>query len=459
MNILVYVMDALRADFLSCYGHEHETSPEIDSFRDDAVKYTNAYSTATWTKPAAASLVTGRQPRSLNMMHIMDRMAGVEGTLPERLSANGFDTRAVSANHFVSEDFGFEGFDEFVQLQTKVDDLGNRRTVEKRGPVADAVDEQDLDRVVIPLSADINDRLFEWITPDRTDSLLLAWSVDTHGPYFVRGEASAFGNDPEEVIHESEVSRDTVAKTISLYKDMIRYNDRRFGRLLEELRSAGIYDETLIILLADHGESFGDHSSFFGRPVFGHSGVVYDEVVRIPLLVKFPKGRFGGETRDELAQILDVYPTITDVCGIDSPDLVAGRSLHPSRLDRADRRTLFLESQPSSTAPYSGAVRRGDHKLITIETDWQWRREWRRMAETLLWKLAVPGTQLYDLSADPREEVNLTGERSDVVNELKQTFEDRRERLDRAARTVEDTRINEIREDVERDLKALGYLE
>lgn len=459
MNVLVYVMDALRPDFLSCYGHEFDTSPEIDTFQEDAMRFTNAYSTATWTKPAAASLLTSRQPRSLNMMHIMDRMSGVDSTLPEHLSTHGFDTYAVSANHFVSEDFGFDGFDEFVQLQTDMDETGDRRTVEKRGPVADAIEEQDVDDVVIPLSEDINDRLSEWISPGLTDTLMLAWSVDTHGPYFVRGDRSEFGNDSDDFLHESEVTSNTVEKTKSLYRDMIRYNDRQFGQLLDTLRSTGLYNDTLIILTADHGESFGDHDSFFGRPIFGHSSVVYDEVVRVPLLVKFPQQRFANETREELAQLLDILPTIADVVEIDPPEHISGRSLHPSRLEASGARSVFVESQPSPTARYSGALRRGDQKLISIEVDWQWRREWRRMVENLLWKLTVPGIQLYDLSEDPTEELNLAGDRPAVVEELTTEFEEWRDRLERESHEMGDMRIDEMDQDVERDLKALGYLE
>jgi len=475
VNVLVYVMDALRADFCSCYGHEYETTPELDAFAEEAVRYENAYSTATWTKPAASSILTGRQPRAVNAMGLLDKLPQLSDTLPRKLGDAGVSTRAVSTNTFVAEEFGFTGFDEFTHLQKDPTTQQRRRTAESRGSEGEVTEELGIDRKVIPLSADINDVLFDHYQSLESgeDDFVLAWSIDTHGPYFVRGGTSHFGNDPDEVIEESAVSEGNMDRVRSIYRDMIRYNDRQFGRLLEKLRAEGLYDETLIVVCADHGESFGDHTKFFDWPIVGHSGVVYEEVVNVPLLVKFPtesergdgaqEAAFDGapparEVVDDLVQLTDVYPTVADLYGLERPETLHGESL--SSVDgETDDRTIFVESQPTSENVYSGAVRRGDEKFLRIEKEWQWRRDPRRMAESLLWKFAVPSTQLFDLEADSGETTDVSAHRPDAVTELRSAFEATRERLDAASEVAADEGTTDVTGDTERHLEALGYLE
>jgi len=475
MNVLVYVMDALRADFCSCYGHEYETTPRIDAFAEDAVRYENAYTTATWTKPAASSLLTGRQPRAVNAMGLLNTLPPLSDTLPRKLGDAGVSTRAVSTNTFVAEEFGFTGFDEFTHLQKNPTTQQRRRTAESRGHEDKVTDALGIDRKVVPISADINDVLFDYyesVGPDE-DTFTLAWSIDTHGPYFVRGETSHFGNDPEEVIQESEVSTENMDHVRSLYRDMIRYNDHQFGRLLEKLREEGLYDETLVVVCADHGESFGDHTKFFDWPIIGHSGVVYEELVNVPLLVKFPTetatadsaadsgleaGAGGGEVVEDLVQLTDIYPTVADLFGFETPETLQGESLLPVDGGTGDR-TIFVESQPTSENVYSGAVRRGDEKFLRIRKEWQWRRDPRRMAESLLWKFAVPSNQLFDLGTDPAETTDHSDRRPGVAADLEDAFETTRDRLEAHSQSITDEGTTDISGDTERHLEALGYLE
>jgi len=475
VNVLVYVMDALRADFVSCYGHEAETTPAIDAFAEEAVRFENAYSTATWTKPSAASILTGRQPLAVNAMGLLDKLPSLPDTLPRQLGDAGVSTTAVSANTFVAEEFGFTGFDSFTHLQKDPTTQQRRRTAESRGSEGEVTDELGIDRKVIPLSEDLNDVLFdhyESVASDE-DDFTLAWSIDTHGPYFVRGEESHFGNDPAAVIRESEVTTDNLDRVRSIYRDMIRYNDRQFGALLEKLRKEGLYDETLVVLCADHGESFGDHTKFFDWPIIGHSGVVYEEVVNVPLLVKFPTTdavdggadggesgphTFAGESVERLVQLTDIYPTVTDLFGVERPDTLQGESLVPLGSDRPDRE-IFVESRPTAENVYSGALRRGDEKFLTIRKDWQWRRDPRRMVESLLWKFAVPSTLLFDLGTDPGETTDLSDEQPETVAQLRSSFEETRERLETLSGAVTESGLEDAAEDTERHLEALGYLE
>ncbi|MFB6189220.1 MAG: sulfatase [Halapricum sp.] len=461
MDVILYVMDALRADALSCFGNEYETSPVVDSFAEDAVTYTNAYSTSTWTKAAATSLFTSRHPRALGMVHQMDVLPAVDYSLSTVLSERGFESYAVSANTFVSEEFGFTGFDDFTLLQRDPAYQERRRSAKKiRENDRKIMDRLGLDEIVTPLSADVNDRLFEILedTAD-TDTFVTAWSIDTHGPYFVRGDSSEFGNSQSDMLLESEVNADNLEKARSLYRDMVRYNDEQFGHLLDRLRAAGRYEDALVILVADHGEGFGEHTSFLDMPIVGHNSVAYEELVHIPMLVKYPGGRWAGTTEDALTQLLDVHPTVTDVCGVERPDPVQGRSLVPSSNELSDDRTLFMESHPLPDQVYTGAVRRGPDKLITVDHDIQWGTDVRQMAGSLLWKYAVSSPQLYDLDADPDERDDLAADYPDLASNLQRAFESRRDELDEAAESVGSRHLDGVAEDTERHLTAMGYLE
>jgi arylsulfatase A-like enzyme len=461
MDVILYVMDALRADALSCFGNEYETSPVIDSFAEDAVTYTNAYSTSTWTNAAATSLFTSRHPRALGMLHQMDVLPPIDYSLPAVLSGHGFETRAVSANNFVCEEFGFTGFDDFTLLQRDPKYQEQRReTKEIRENDRKIMERLGLDEIVTPLSEDINDRIFDILDEtDDTDTFVTAWSIDTHGPYFVRGDSSHFGNAQSDMLLESEITADNLEKARSLYRDMVRYNDEQFGRLLDRLRREGRYEDALVILVADHGEGFGDHTSFLGMPVVGHNSVAYEELVHVPMLVKYPGNQWAGATEDALTQLLDVYPTVTDVCGVERPDPVEGRSLVPSSGELSDDRTVFVESYPLPDQVYSGAVRRGPHKLITVDHDIQWGTDLRRLAGSLLWKYAVASPQLYDLDADPDEREDLADDRPDLTGDLQGAFESWRAALEEAAKTVESGRLDHVTDETERHLKAMGYME
>jgi len=116
MNIILYIFDALRPDFLGCYGFNKETSPCLDLLARDGIIYENAYSTSTWSKAAVASIITSQFPRSLGMMHEMDIAPEYQNDLPKVLRKYGFQCYAVSANSFFSPNFGFSGFDQFFDL-------------------------------------------------------------------------------------------------------------------------------------------------------------------------------------------------------------------------------------------------------------------------------------------------------------------------------------------------------
>jgi len=417
MIVILYVMDALRPDFLGCYGFTKNTSPNIDALARDSVLYENAYATATWTKASAASIVTSQHPRTLRMMHQMDVMPEYEAMLPKVLKKNGFKTYGISANAFFSPEFGFSGFDEFFVLQKDEKLLKERKEGKKPSHAETKILEKlGIDKIVMVLSEDINEKIFPILEDGKENKFIMAWSVDTHGPYYVRGKKSWFGNSSDDFILEKEVNKENLEKVKSLYCDMIRYNDYHLGKLISKLKKEGLYEDSLIIVTSDHGDSFGDHKTMLGKPIIGHTGIVYEEVIKVPLIIKYPKNKYAGMRCKELVQLVDIYPTILDVCGIQHNIEMEGISLADTNNPRKDR-VIFVESQLTPESTYSAAIRKGNYKLIKVENKLQMSLNLKKLTKSVLHKLQIPQIQLFNLETDPKERKNLKG-RKDLIKQL-----------------------------------------
>lgn len=462
MNVILYVFDALRADYLGCYGYDEATSPNLDKFASENVLYRNAYSTSTWTKPAAASLLTGCYPRSVNMLNQLDVMSELEDTLPKVLRQAGFDTYTVSGNMFVSPDFGFDDFDRTDVLQKDPEiQQKRRRTKTVDGRESEVLNTVGTDEVVTVHSEDINERIFSILEENpNEDKFILAWATDTHGPYYVRGEESYFDNPVDAFIEESEVTRENLDLVKSIYKDMIRHNDEQFGRLLDRLEERGEYHDSMVIAAGDHGEAFGEHETVLGRPITGHTGITYEEQIKVPLIMKYP-GDNSSEERSELVQLTDIYPTVLDALDVsrEADSVVDGQSLFPPNMDVSSSREIFAESKLNELDIYSGCVRKGDEKLIQIDDEVVMTRRWKRFVKGLLHKVQIPSIQLYDLAEDPGETNNIASEREAVADRLLASYSRLVERCDERADNVGSHRKSRLEDDVSQHLKSLGYLD
>lgn len=462
MIVILYVMDALRPDFLGCYGFDKSTSPNIDGLAKDGVLYENAYSTATWTKAAAASIVTSQYPRTLEMMYQTDVMPKYENTLPRVLKKVGFQTYAISANAFFSPDFGFSGFDEFFVLQ-KDEELLKKRKKGKDPSRAEVkiLEKLGIDKIVMVLSEDINERVFPILEKDKkANKFIMIWSADTHGPYYVKGDKSFFSNSLDDLILEKEVNRDNLEKVKMLYCDMIRYNDYHFGKLVLKLKEEGLYEDSLIIIASDHGEAFGEHNLILGRPMTGHAGIAYEEVIKVPLIIKYPQNKFAGKRYKPPVQLTDIYPTILDICKIGvANNEVEGFSLNPARNNFCDDRVIFVESQLTPDSTYSAAIRKGNYKLIKVKNKLQMPLHWKKFAKNFLCKLQISAIQFYDLSSDPEEKRNLKRQKRALVKKFLDEYYKVKTACEQKAEVFKEKEKGTVNEETEKRLKALGYLD
>ncbi|HEX8682087.1 MAG TPA: sulfatase-like hydrolase/transferase, partial [Ardenticatenaceae bacterium] len=264
MLILLYILDSLRRDFLGCYGAEGAHTPRLDEFAATATRFTHAYAAAPWSKPSGAALFTGLLPRALGLRALLGRLPAGVPTLAEQLGAAGFQTVSVSVNPFISQDFGLmRGFERVVEAfrpgvlpgETFHFHANHFRRV------ADSLS-VDAASLVLARSPALHGALLDGMDAGGA-TLALCWSMDTHAPFFVRGERSLFGNPLERVIPAADAEwlagGLTVRDVVALYRDMIAYNDASLGDLFAALRGRGQWEEALVIVAGDHGEAFGEH--------------------------------------------------------------------------------------------------------------------------------------------------------------------------------------------------------
>ncbi len=245
-NILIVVLDALRADHVGCYGYERNTTPNLDAFARESVLYRNAYATCSWTKPSVTSILTGLTCEAHGVQKAMDNLSASTPYLPAECKARGYATAIFMANTFIYPEGGYaRGCDRFWQF---VPDFEWQAWLD--GPV-------EIDDAVV-----VN-RAIPWVRETRAPWFAYVHLIGPHTPYEEPARVWEFGDEP-----------------IDDYDEKLRYADAQLGRLL-----AAVPKDTIVIITSDHGEEFGEHGGLW------HGRTLYDEVLRVPLLIHWP-----GET-------------------------------------------------------------------------------------------------------------------------------------------------------------------
>ena len=395
-NLILYVVDTLRADRLGCYGYTRPTSPNVDAFARSALLFKDAVAQSSWTLAATASLLTGRIPPSHGAVDVGTALLPDVVTLPERLRAAGYRTAAFVTNSLVSRSYGLDrGFAEFHQYP-----------------------EKPLERAATYLPARIlHRRIHRWLNRHATGApfFLYVHSTDPHWPYLpaprharlfrragrTRADEEAavraarpyfFGNE-----HQGErpttMARDRVALLSDLYDGDVRAADEAFGSLVDDLARLGLFERTVVVFTSDHGEEFLEHDGL------GHGQTLHQEVVHVPLLVRLPGGARGGERVTRPVQQVDVAPTILEFAGVASASDLEGQSLveEPNR-----------DAEIVSHLDYLGV------RFDSITTEhWKAVRDLGAVA-------AFAPVAVYDRDVDGAERHDLSAERPAVVGYARQ---------------------------------------
>lgn len=422
-GIVLIVVDTLRADHLGLYGYARPTSPALDRHARRAVVFERAWASSPWTLPSMATLLTGQWPsrhgagsrlRESDFEQVR-RLADGTPTLAERLRSAGYATGAVVNNGFLAPGAGLErGFSTYDHRPAS--NFTHRRA------------DRSVDAALAWLDAHSQERFF-----------LLVHLFDPHlaydAPPPVRGRfTSAFpiprlrpGRPQDVRARLASLDAGQRAGLVAAYDEEVAFVDEQLERLFASLETRGLWSRALIVLTADHGEEFFDHGGF------EHGHTVYEELLHVPLLVWAPGVAARRETTP--VSLADVAPTLLEAQALAASPSSDGASLWPliTRGQALPPRALLAEG--TLHLPERRALLRWPLKLSSDESSGR--------------------RQLFDLSVDPRERVDLAGARPRDVQRLAYELEVRLREAGAASHGTHvpvDPRLRE-------DLKSLGYVE
>lgn len=389
-NVLIVLMDATVATHMKPWGYERDPAPNFQKIARGGMLFTNAHSQAANTTPSVWSFMTGRYPyvpESLES-YTTHRPYESDYLMPEAFHDAGFRTAAFSESPWIRDKFGWDkGFDNFKYVPGVYDHEGLRWS---RRPEAT---KQTLDEARAWITGQGENRWFCYVHLLRP-----------HDPYDAPMEfTSRYTREPlrghdhpraEHVIRE--MARDGVPVTdddldylVDMYDANVRYVDSLIGEFVEELKRAGAADNTLIVLMSDHGEAFMEHGDL------GHNTTVYEEMTHVPLAIVPPRGSgFARGAHAGLVDLVDLMPTFTDLFGLEPPAPYPGVSLAPLlRGDTAIPRTESIAH--SAMDHFRFSLREGDIKLIAI-VDPPFRD--------------IVSFELYNIGSDAKERNDLSGD-------------------------------------------------
>ncbi|MBD3368964.1 sulfatase-like hydrolase/transferase [Candidatus Fermentibacteria bacterium] len=353
-NVLLVLIDTLRADHLGCYGYHRDTSPVIDSLASAGITFRRVQAQNSWTLPAMSSIMTGLTHRMHQAGFWGKNMCGIDPSLPhlpQELSEAGYETGAFFNVVFMSEAFGFHrGFEHF-DCNSSVGKTLSRDAATTVDEAIAWLENRDEPSQPFFLAVHFYDPHLTYDPPYPFNALY----ADTTYTGFFNNEWG--GRNDVADVNRGRVGIDStdVEHLVNLYDGEIAFTDHSLGRLFDYLRSSGISENTLVVLAADHGEEFFEHEGL------SHGHTLYQEVLYVPLIIAGP-GIPSGRQDTILVGQIDVFPTIMAYCGLRAPDVIEGHNvLAELPADRELPSSLILSSGPRVT------VRRHDRKVHWIQ--------------------------------------------------------------------------------------------
>ncbi|HLK10090.1 MAG TPA: sulfatase [Candidatus Binatia bacterium] len=392
-NVVLIVVDTLRADRLGCYGYGGAHTPRIDALAAEGTRYADTFAQASWTRPSFATIFTSLYPSSHGAVHKADSLPDRVDTVAEVLARAGYYTVGFPDNANISPAFNFgQGFAEYHYLApalffhadetaAELTLYSGLRLVRERF-LARAMDVHHYYQPAEVVTAAV-ERWLDSPAARQRPFFLFVHYMDPHDPYFVHpfdGEGYARVANPNPPASVAEQYR-------RLYDGELAYLDEHLGALFDDLARRGLFDGSLIMLTGDHGEEFQEHGGWW------HGTTLYDEQTHVPLIVKPPQGGARGRVVDGLTTSLDIAPTILAAARVPVPAAMQGNVLPLDDAPVAGRERVFSETDLEGNVVQ--AVRTPTWKFIT----------------------ANPGNprglkpeELYDLARDPGEHTDLAAQ-------------------------------------------------
>jgi arylsulfatase A-like enzyme len=333
-HVFIYLIDTLRADHMSCYGYWRKTTPFIDGFAKGGILFKNCFATASWTRPAVGSILTGLYPNRHRGEDNEDRLSTEVDTIAEVLKSHGYTTIYITPNVNSSQLLNFDQGIDFYKFSKGGTHINK----------------------FYYSSEYLNSEFFEIIenNPELLNEPLFVFlhTIDAHDPYTPKEPFLKFKKMDKERENlglpdnirmkkaaKQGLSREDIDYIKSLYDCEILHNDYYFRKLLDFLKEKNLYENSIIVLVADHGEQFDEHGGLF------HGTSIYNEEIHVPLIIKFPHGEFSGKQTDMMASQVDIFPTIMDYLEIKTSSDVDGISLFNILTNNRFQRSLFVRER------------------------------------------------------------------------------------------------------------------
>jgi len=400
-NLILVMVDTLRADQLDCYGGPVEAPAICGLARDGGTAFIG-FSHASWTKPSSASLLTSMLPSSHGAVSKTASVSPEAVFVSEALKDHGYATGGIVSNINLAPSFGFDqGWDEYTYLAP--DYLAGAQESSSK-----LILYQIARKVWFKLRPGhrvgdyyqpapvVNEHAFDFLDRHKDSRFFLfVHYMDPHDPYFEHpydGRAIArVENDNPDPAQAAEMLR--------LYRGEIRFLDGHFAKLIEKLKALGVYENTIIALTADHGEEFQEHGGWW------HGLTLYDEQIHIPFLVKWRAAHREAPERveDHLARQIDIAPTLLARAGAAVPSAMQGLDLLAPWDQRAEKDQVHLAEED-----HEGNVLRA---LRTL--DWKWLEANEGNPRGL------PSEELFEIQRDPGERNNLVSQRPEIALEMR----------------------------------------
>jgi len=458
VNICLFLIDTLRADRLGCYGYDRPTSPNIDALAAESVLFESCSAPAPWTLPSVVSLLTSQLACEHNVLVDGQKISPATEPLAARLKAIGYSTCSLFVNGYAGPMSGLDaGYDicEWIH-RTNRDGI---RTVDGsivEGRLAGRQPDRPFHFYIHNVEPhnpfDAPNRLVKLFggvpagTKQTVKQVSNAYRRLTRADFAAGRPIGTTDNTAEQQKQMQKLAG--LKEQISiLYDAAIRQADESLGSVVEMLKQKGLWDNTLFAVISDHGEEFAEHGGWL------HDQSVYEELMHVPLLIHFPKGRFAGRRVSEVVTLVDLMPTILDYIGAERQlaalsgtsrmACLQNRGVEPQekflipgmRINKKKYYRLFKES-------------RGDENVVVRHDSFKG-----------IYNVEPDTVELYDLSKDPAERFDLSGEQPGRADAIRSFVKNWLNGCSGGAGEPAPSGFDSLDEQTRRRLRSLGYVD
>lgn len=435
-NVLLISIDSLRSDHLGGYGYFRNTSPNLDKLAEGGARFETAIAPSPWTLPSHVTMMTGRHPAAHGVTTNLRRLGEDIPTLAEAMRNAGYATAGFVSGPYLRNVFGYDrGFDVYDQSMADVTPAASRTGISSPQlieAVQNWLEEQRQNSPHQPFFVFLHlwDVHYDFFPPPPWDTLF--------DPNY---DGSIDGRDIESL--GADITERDLAHVIALYDGEIAFTDSQLGVLFDSMEDRGLREDTLVVVTADHGEEFLEH----GR--IGHAMQVFDESLRVPLIISFPGTIKPGLVIEEQVRLMDLPQTVLGLTGITAPRIGMPSDAPIRDMDLSPwlRDDLLKGAFP---------------ELVAFPENRIWgsgRTSVRTSGDKLIRDGELDYYEVFDLRADPEERSKRTGRGDDLARTLFELLELERTWQEWLAATPLDTPFSRIDGGLRAQLEALGYIE